>query len=97
MFNWLRRATTPTIHIDEVKWFYLVPTRTEVVRGADGKSEIFITLRGQYDFEYTHERCWTKHKLYCTVDGVETSRFDDNMVSTILKWMYQRYISAHSD
>jgi len=101
MIMWRRlftRAFTPTIHVDRVSWFYLAPHKTTTTRLPNGKVEIHITLRGEYEFEYNHERCWTRYKLCCTVDGKDNvSAFDDEMVTALLMHMADRYNSAHAD
>jgi len=88
MFEFLRWALTPTIHVDRVNWSYFAPHKTATIRLPNGRVEIHITLRGAYGFEYNHERCWTRYKLCCTVDGKHNvSAFDGEMVAALLKHM----------
>lgn len=84
------------MHVDSVKWFYLEETEKLVL--PNGKYGVLITLRGKRDFEYNTPRCWTKHRLLCTVDGEErVYQFDEAMADEIIRYANERHHLAHTD
>ena len=91
------------IDIDEIgrktqSWFYYVPDNTIITQlivppGCLDKFEIYITMRGQYDYSYQEPKCWDQYQL--TRKGEH--KFSQEDVLKILHYMKGKFYSHHAD